>query len=66
MTPPQIRDLSDESRAVAQIWWGDADTITPPEQNALRYLRAIPGAGGRSAGADVEHYLQTEPEQDAR
>ncbi|MEU2117996.1 hypothetical protein ABZ567_20680 [Streptomyces sp. NPDC016459] len=39
-----------------EIRWGDADTITPPEANALRYLNAIPTADGRSAGADVEHY----------
>jgi predicted dienelactone hydrolase len=39
-----------------EIRWGDADTNTPPEENALRYLDTIPTAGGRSAGPDVEHY----------
>ncbi|MEV5012895.1 hypothetical protein AB0K74_34385 [Streptomyces sp. NPDC056159] len=38
------------------IHWGDADTITPPEQNALRYLDTIPGANGHSAGAETGHY----------
>ena len=42
--------------APVEIRWGDADTIAPPEENALRYLSAIPGASGRSAGPDVEHY----------
>ncbi|HEV2635840.1 MAG TPA: hypothetical protein VGX23_11875 [Actinocrinis sp.] len=52
-----------------QIRWGDADTVTPPEQDALRYLDAIPSAGGRSAGEHVEHYdfLGTNPAgQDVR
>lgn len=39
-----------------RIWWGDADTITPPEINALVYRDEIPGATGESAGPDVEHY----------
>jgi len=43
-------------RAPVEIRWGGADTITPPEQNAMRYLAAIPGARGSSAGPDVEHY----------
>ncbi|MGW6707865.1 alpha/beta hydrolase family protein [Streptomyces sp. NPDC054956] len=43
------------TRPVA-VRWGGADVITPPESNALRYLDAVPGAEGRSAGADVEHY----------
>ncbi|KUH36697.1 MULTISPECIES: alpha/beta hydrolase family protein [Streptomyces] len=39
-----------------EIRWGDADTITPPEENALRYLNLIPAAGGRSVGTDVQHH----------
>ncbi|MFF8379297.1 alpha/beta hydrolase family protein [Streptomyces sp. NPDC015661] len=39
-----------------EIRWGDADTIAPPETNALRYLDAVPGAGGRSVGATTGHY----------
>lgn len=52
--------LTSESLAAidrpVEIRWGDADTNTPPEENALRYLEAIPTAGGRSAGPRVEHY----------
>ena len=58
---PAIGELITEEslRAVecpVEIRWGDADTITPPKGNALRYLSLIPAAGGRSVGVDVEHY----------
>lgn len=39
-----------------RVWWGDADTVTPPETNALVYRDAIPDATGSSAGPDVDHY----------
>jgi predicted dienelactone hydrolase len=39
-----------------RVWWGDADTVTPPDVNALVYRDAIPDATGRSAGPDVGHY----------
>jgi predicted dienelactone hydrolase len=42
--------------APVEIRWGDADTITPPDRNARRFLGAIPSARGRSAGPDVGHY----------
>ncbi|AWZ08145.1 MULTISPECIES: hypothetical protein [unclassified Streptomyces] len=52
VTPESLKGIG---RPVA-VRWGGADVVTPAESNALRYLGAIPGAEGRSAGADVEHY----------
>lgn len=39
-----------------EIRWGGADTITPPESDALHYLRHLPRARGRSVGEDVPHH----------
>jgi predicted dienelactone hydrolase len=39
------------------VRWGDADDIATPAENAQRYAELIPGASGRSLGADVDHYV---------
>lgn len=39
------------------VCWGDADDTAAPAENALRYTELIPGARGRSLGADVDHYV---------
>lgn len=39
-----------------EICWGEADDITPPEDNALVYLESIPTATGHSVGELVGHY----------
>lgn len=38
------------------VRWGGADVVTPAEGNGALYARSVPGADGRSAGDDVEHY----------
>lgn len=43
-------------QAPVELRWGEADEICPPEENALVYLDAVPGATGRSVGRDVGHY----------
>lgn len=58
---PAIGDLlTTESLAAidrpVDIRWGEADTIAPPQSNALRYLTNIRTATGRSAGTEVRHY----------
>lgn len=42
--------------APVELRWGDADDICPPQENALVYLDALPGASGHSVGRDVGHY----------
>lgn len=42
-------------RRPVAVCWGDADTVVPPE-TVRGYLDALPGAEGRSVGADVGHY----------
>ncbi|WP_068753726.1 alpha/beta hydrolase family protein [Thermobifida cellulosilytica] len=37
------------------VRWSDADTVVPPG-TVRRSLDALPGAEGRSVGADVDHY----------
>lgn len=39
-----------------EIRWGEADDITPAEDNALVYLDSVPTANGRNIGAQVGHY----------
>ncbi|PPF55977.1 hypothetical protein C5C13_11565 [Clavibacter michiganensis] len=43
--------------APALVRWGDADDITPPEENAQVYADLMPEAEGASVGRDVGHYV---------
>lgn len=43
-------------RRPVAVRWGDADDVTPPADNARRYATLVPGADGRSLGADVGHF----------
>lgn len=60
MAPAQGPLVEPESLAAidrpVEIRWGDADDNQVPGENALRYLSLIPGARGRSVGADAGHY----------
>ena len=59
---PAIHQLLDPTSlatisAPVEVRWGDADDITPPEDNAVSYVNGIPSASGQSLGQDVGHYV---------
>jgi predicted dienelactone hydrolase len=64
---PAIGILIDEHSLAAidrpvAVYWGDADEIAPPPDNAHRYASHIPGAQASSVGADAVHRdFTTEP-----
>lgn len=58
---PAIGRLLDEKTLAAidrpvAVRWAGADVIERPEQIAKVYAGLIPGADGRSVGAEVDHY----------
>jgi predicted dienelactone hydrolase len=58
--PAIARQLAPESlrrvTSPVRVWWADADTIAPLQDNALLYRDTIPNATGNSASPNVEHY----------